>query len=417
MRILMLSQFYPPIMGGEEQLVRTISTELVARGHDVAVATLWHEGMAEFEIDQGVRVYRIRGTLQRAEWLFSENGRRHAPPFPDPELALALRRVVANEQPEIVHAHNWIVHSFLPLKAWSGAKLVLSLHDYSFACAKKRLMYQGVPCSGPGLRKCLSCAADHYSLVKAVPTVVSNWAMGIAERAAVDMFLPVSHATAVGNGLVGSTLPLEVIPNFLPHDINEHRDVSDPRLMQLPADDYLLFVGDLSREKGIEVLLRAYGDLKNAPPLVLVGRKCADTPTTFPSNVVVLNSVPHSVVTEVRRRSILALVPSVWMEPFGIVAIEAMASGRPVIASRIAGLADIVDHEETGLLVAPGDSDALRQAIERLLDDPVLREDMGVAAKRRANGYQASVVIPRIEQAYQRVIEGKASAHISESSI
>src|SRR4051812_17748896 len=137
MRILMLAQFYPPIIGGEERHVRNLSAALVARGHEGAVATLWHEGMAEFEIDDGgVRIYRMRGTLQRVEGLFSETGRRHAPPFPDPELMWALRGVIKRERPEIVHAHNWMVHSFQPIKRWSGASLVMTLHDYSLACAQ-----------------------------------------------------------------------------------------------------------------------------------------------------------------------------------------------------------------------------------------------------------------------------------------
>src|SRR5215217_1744647 len=87
-RILMLTQFYPPYIGGEERHVRNLSASLAARGHSVAVATLGNSDLPDFELDQDVRVYRIRGTLQRAEWLFSESGRRHAPPFPDPELGL-----------------------------------------------------------------------------------------------------------------------------------------------------------------------------------------------------------------------------------------------------------------------------------------------------------------------------------------
>src|SRR5437868_1995942 len=63
MRILMLTQFYPPMIGGETGHVRNLSIELVARGHDVAVVTLWREDLPEFECDQGVRVYRIRGAL------------------------------------------------------------------------------------------------------------------------------------------------------------------------------------------------------------------------------------------------------------------------------------------------------------------------------------------------------------------
>jgi len=113
----MLAQFYPPTIGGEERHVRDLSIELVTRGHDVAVATLWREGVPEFEVDQGVRVHRIRGSLQRVGTLFSEKERQHSPPFPDPETVWALRRVIMREHPDIVHAHNWIVHSFTPLKA------------------------------------------------------------------------------------------------------------------------------------------------------------------------------------------------------------------------------------------------------------------------------------------------------------
>ena len=63
-----------------------------------------------------------------------------------------MRHVVAREWLEIVHGHDWLARSFLPLKAWSGAKLAMSLHYYTIACAKKSLMYHNAPCSGPGSR-------------------------------------------------------------------------------------------------------------------------------------------------------------------------------------------------------------------------------------------------------------------------
>src|SRR5437588_10936768 len=115
----MLAQFYPPIIGGEERHVRDLSIELVARGHQVTVATIWQEGMPAFECDQGVRVHRIRGSMQRVPLFFTVKERRHLPPFPDPELLWALRGIIIHERPDVVHAHNWIVHSFTPLKAWS----------------------------------------------------------------------------------------------------------------------------------------------------------------------------------------------------------------------------------------------------------------------------------------------------------
>src|SRR5713226_1434111 len=107
MRILMLTQFfYPPTVGGEERHVADLCIELAARGHEVSVATLWQKGFPEFEIDRSVRIHRIRGTMQRMGMLFSESDRRHAPPFPDPEVMYALRRIILQEHPDIVHAHN-----------------------------------------------------------------------------------------------------------------------------------------------------------------------------------------------------------------------------------------------------------------------------------------------------------------------
>jgi glycosyltransferase involved in cell wall biosynthesis len=106
---------------------------------------------------------------------------------------------------------------------------------------------------------------------------------------------------------------------------------------------------------------------------------------------------------EAWRRSSIALAPSVWSEPFGIVVIEAMAMGRPVIASRIGGLIDIVKDGESGFLVPAGNSAALAQAMKRLLDDKSLRERLGQAARQRSQDFRASVVIPRIEAVYQKL--------------
>ena len=411
MRILMLSQAYPPIIGGEAQHVRTLSVELASRGHEVTVVTLWYQGQAELEIDQGVRVYRVRSSTARIPWLFSHAVRRRAPTFPDPEIVLALRRIIKKERPEIVHAHNWLVYSFLPLKAWSGARLVVTLHNYNLACAKVTLLHHDKLCEGPGFMKCLGCAAQFYGPVRGVPIVLSNWVMSRTERGLVDMFLPNSHATATGNGLVGSRLPFQVIPHFIPADDSLQHGDAEPYLAQLPAGDYLLFVGGLGYLKGVDVLLHAYAGLTNAPPLVLIGY-----PTPYwsidsanrPANVFVFENWPRYAVMEAWRRCMMGLVPSVWPEPFGLVALEAMSAGRPVIASRTGGLIDIVADEETGFLVQPGDPLALRQAIERLLADSDLRSRMGQAGQRRFSEFQVSVLVPRFVQVYQDVLQQQA---------
>jgi len=227
-------------------------------------------------------------------------------------------------------------------------------------------------------------------------------------RRAVDVFLPVSNATAIGNGLVERQLPYQIIPNFLPEDDRLPQEDLGHYVSQLPQDGFLLFVGDLSRDKGVDVLMRAYTDLKNAPPLVLIGRKRPDTPSNLPKNVIHVGSWPHAAVIEAFRRSSMGLLPSVCPETFGIVVIEAMSMGRPVIASRIAGLVDIIMDGENGYLIPPGDSAALSESIQRLLDNPALRERMGQGALRRAQDFHADVVVPRIEAVYQKLIQQTA---------
>ena len=407
MRILMLSQFYPPIIGGGAIHVQSLSAELLSRGHEVAVVTLRHQGQTEFELDQGVRVYRINSSMSHLPWLFSDNGRQYAPPFPDPGVMLGLRRIIAREQSEIVHAHNWLVHSFLPIKAWSRAKLVVTLHNYNLVCAKTTLLYQGTNCEGPRIIKCLSCASQHFGLAKGVPTVLASGVMSLVTRGAVDKFLPVSQAVAIGNDLVGSQWPFQVIHNFIPDDIAIPQGDVEPFLAQLPDENYLLFVGALNRQKGVDVLLRAYADLHNAPPLVLIGYDSPDWVTLSkdcPANVFVFKNWPRPAVMEAWRRSMIALLPSVGPESCPTAVMEAMASGKPVIASRIGGIVDLVAEGETGLLVRPGDLFALREAIERLLANPDMCKRMGQVALRKVVDFQASTIVPRIEYVYKELL-------------
>jgi glycosyltransferase involved in cell wall biosynthesis len=407
MRVLMLTQFYAPIIGGGAIHVRSLSHELIARGHDVAVVTLWHKDQAEFELDQGVRVYRVHSSMQWLPWIFSNNERQYAPPFPDPGVTLALRSIIMCEQPEIVHAHNWLVYSFLPLKVWSGAKLVVTLHNHSLACVKMTMLYQNAACQGPGLTKCLGCAVQHYGAVKGVPTVLSHRLMGLAERGLVDMFLTPTAAAAAGNGLSERRLTYRVIPNFISDDTSLQQSDAEPYLRQLPAQDYLLFVGALSRQKGVDVLLQAYAGLTNAPPLVLIGYQTKEWSLRHedcPHNVFILKDWPRFAVLKAWYDSILGLLPSIGPETFGMTVMEAMVAGRPVIASRIGGLVDLVNDGESGLLVEPGNPLALQGAIERLLANPDLCRRMGQAALRKVVEYQASTVVPRIEQVYQEVL-------------
>lgn len=417
MRILMLSQFYPPVIGGEETHVSTLSRALAAGGHEVAVATLWNHGLAKFEIDQGVRIHRIQGTLQRVQWLFKEAERRHVPPFADPELTIELRRIVSKENPQIVHSHNWLGRSFLPLKPLSKARFVVSLHDYNLLCAKKILLYHETTCSGPGFAKCLGCATDHYGKVKGAVTTLSNWVMSAGEQKLVDMFLPVSQATATGNGLTNGSKPYRVIPNFLPETLPPSGEDFKAYLAQLPAEPYLLYVGDLREFKGIHILLQAYERLQKTkfdplPPLVLIGRTCEDTPERMPPNVFNLGRWPHGAVMHAWKQSLLGLLPSIGPETFGIAALEAMSAGRPVIVAQSGGLGEVVVDGKTGLVVPPGDSVALAGAIEQLLENPVVREQMGQAAALHAAQFSTDKIVPRIVEVYQDLLYNQTQLQV-----
>jgi glycosyltransferase involved in cell wall biosynthesis len=423
MRILMLTQLYPPVFGGIERHVRDLGQELVARGHSVSVVTLQQKDTEPFELDGDVRVHRVRGTVHRfSSLLFRNPDRRYAPPFPDPGLTAEIRRIVAEEKPDIVHAHNWMVHSYLPLAQRGGPPLVVTLHDHGLRCPKWVLMYEGSPCSGPALLKCMRCTADYYGRIKSVVTVLASRRYGAVERRETALFLPASQAVVEGNALAEAHVPYQIIPNFL-SDCDpappEDNEALEPYLSQLPDREYILYVGAYGRFKGFHVLLEAYNRLVQAqgqesvPPLVLIGYETGEFPlesTPLPPGASVLRHWPHDAVMEAWRRCMLGVVPSIWPDPCPTVAMEAMAMAKPVIASRIGGLVDILADGETGLLVTPDDPAALCDALADMVADPERRERMGEAGHRRLALFCADSVVPRYEQAYRDVLGGHSRA-------
>jgi glycosyltransferase involved in cell wall biosynthesis len=136
---------------------------------------------------------------------------------------------------------------------------------------------------------------------------------------------------------------------------------------------HVLYVGRLSEEKGVPELLRATSGL----PRVIVG----DGPLRdgVPEAV---GFVPPGELGPYYERAAVVVCPS-RREGYGVVAREAMAHGRPVVATRVGGLRDAVEERVTGLLVPPGDPTALRGAIERLLGNPELRQRLGAAAREK----------------------------------
>jgi glycosyltransferase involved in cell wall biosynthesis len=413
MRILLLAQFFPPDIGGEERHVFNLATTLAERGHEVAVATQRMAGVPDQEtLASGVRVHRFATAAMRLPGVYSSS-RTHHPPLPDPRGVRELSRIARRERPQVVHAHNWIVNSAVALRRSSPAGphfgLVLTLHDFSHVCATKRLMRMGSPCEGPAVARCLPCATAHYGAAVGPLTAAATALMRPWKNRAIDHVVCVSNAVASGSHIPRGP-NTSVIPNFVPDEAvldraggaaeGQAEDVPPG----LPKEEYLLFIGELSRDKGLPWLLRAYESLgSRRPPLLLVGRRTPATPAHFPDGAVVCAEWPHDHVMAAFRRCLFAVLPSICLDACPTTVLEAMASGRPVVATTTGGIVDMIQHEENGLLVPPGDEDRLAAAMARLLNDADLRARLAAGAHERVRRFTASTVVERLEAVYARV--------------
>ncbi|HEV2726957.1 MAG TPA: glycosyltransferase family 4 protein, partial [Solirubrobacterales bacterium] len=319
MRILMVAQSFSPIVGGEERIVEDLSHELARRGHEVAVATMRQPLGEPPPRGDGVEVELLETAMSKVPGLAADPERAYAPPAPDPIAVRDLRGAIRRFRPDVVHAHNWLVHSYLPLERRSGAAFVLSLHDYSLVCATKRFFYKGGVCSGPGPRKCLAHSISYYGAAKGVVAAAGVAAAEPVLRRRVDMFLPVSEAVRELSG-IDSRVPHRVVPNFI-GELPPPPPADEPRLRELPREPYVLYFGDVTEDKGVGWLLEAYRELEGAPPLVLIGRQELPGAGEVPG-VLALDRMPHPVAIEALRRAAFTVAPSLLPESFGIVALE-----------------------------------------------------------------------------------------------
>jgi glycosyltransferase involved in cell wall biosynthesis len=231
------------------------------------------------------------------------------------------------------------------------------------------------------------------------------------KRRAVDYTASVSRAVAEGNRIPDGP-DASVIPNFVPDDLllaqpesGEQWATTRARL-GLPEDDYLLFVGDLSRDKGVPVLLRAYEALgPDRPRLVLIGKRTPETPDSLPDGSELHFGWPHADVMAAFQHCLTAVLPSAWPDPCPTTVLEAMASGRPVISTAIGGMRDMIEDGESGLLVPPGDADGLTSGLKAMLTDGGLRARLAANGRERVRQFTGSAVAEQLEQVYARVAQ------------
>jgi len=395
----MVTQFYPPIAGGQEHHVRNLAHALVDRGHLVEVVTIATDGPAETTLDGAVPLHRIKTTAQRLPGLYADSVRPHALPIVDPGFRSAIGQLLAGGKFEIMHAHDWSVGSAIGPARHAGVPVVLTQHEYSHVCATKRLMRGHDVCPGPTPIACLRCTSSWYGPVVGPGLAMTNALARRTRTRHVDAFIPVSSAVAIKTGLPGRS-PHVVIPNFIPDDLVVNEPAPNP-------DGPIVFAGLLSRDKGIEVLIDAHRRLGGRPRLVLAGRVLDDTPLDLSSEVELRGLLDHPSVIDLMRTACVVVVPSIVQDCCPTVVLEAMAVGRPVVAAASGGIVDLVDDGVTGLLVPPGDPVALSAALSTVLEDPQRAAAMGQAANTRARSFTASAVVGRIEELYTALVAGR----------
>lgn len=409
MRILLVSDYYPPFIGGAHRQSALVARFLAERGHEVEVATLWHAGFPRREQDGAVPVHRVR-QLRSVGPLGRRPGQRHQPAFPDPVTSLALRRIVRRFRPDVVHAYGGISFSAAVALLGTEIPLVLVARDYGYGCPTRTLVRNGAICDGPALRRCLSCSAGYYGLPKGIAATLGLRASQPILRRRLRAVISVSsyvRDTVRRDFAHDAALPDAVIPSFRERDDLAPAEGTDVvRRLDAIGEPFILFVGALRGEKGIAELLGAYRRIDGAPPLVLVGTRERDTPPTMPPGVTVIEQATITEVVAAWDRALFGVLPSRWPEPLGSVVYEGMSRGRAVIGTRPGGHVDMIEDGESGLLVAAGDEAALEEAMRRLIDDPALRERLGRAARERAARFTAGESIPAIEGLLATVVAG-----------
>lgn len=407
LRVLLVTDSYPPLVGGATFWSQQVARQMSARGHAVTLATTWQPDTPCFEMDGDVAVHRLRDLTSRVPGISADPYRHNPPPFPDPEAVLRLRRLVKQTKPDLVHSYGWLTHSVAAALLGTKVPLLVSTQDYGNVCALRTLFRHGEICAGSAPAKCLECAGSNYGAAKGAVAVAGIFGSRPLLRRKVSRIHSISRYVA--NVIERDLRPpaaIEIVPNF--GENLSGAPVDEEILAQLPEQPFIFFVGALRGVKGIAELCEAYQRLESPPPLVLAGPLAPDTPKSFPAGVTVLHSVPLPTVMAMWERALFGVFPSKWPEPLGNVVYEAMSKGRAVIGTRPGGHADMIEDGQTGLLVAAGDVDELTVAMSRLLADEELREALGRRAAERSRAFTEAEVLPELARLYEETAAMRA---------
>jgi phosphatidylinositol alpha-mannosyltransferase len=376
MRIALVSPYSWTYQGGVNRHVEALAEQFIARGDHVRVLAPWDPPDAISR-----RLHRSHPELREAPDYLVPLGRTigwgangavsNLSSFP--EGPIALRRELRSGNYDVVHVHEPLA----PLVGWDA------------------MTFRGAPVVG----------TFHAYSTKAFPNHTATLLGARRRMNQLSARIAVSEAAAwTGRRWFGGEYT--IVPNGV--DIE-----AAPQGPKPPSDELrLLFVGRAEERKGLPVLLSAFQALVEHVPsrLTVVGadpeeisRRVADP--DLMSHIDVLGKVSDSILWRQLGEADILCAPSLAGESFGMVLIEAMAAGTPVIASKIAGYSDVVTNGVDGVLVPPADPQALAEELQLLAHEPERMVAMGKAGRSSAERYAWPHIAEEVTEVYERAAQ------------
>lgn len=395
MRILYINALYAPdIAGGAELSLKVMVEGMRARGHEVAVLCLTPQvGLHVTEFD-GVRVYRAGlrngywpftqqrpGRLRRFVWHLRDRYNRAMRPY--------IREVIQRERPDVVSCHNlvgWSVAAWDEIRR-AGIPIVQVLHDMYLLSPDSTLSRRGGEKAGRGpAARLLRVGFRKRSRMVAAVVAISQHML--------DRF--------AGYGYFDGP------SRYVVHNVRRIPDSGrrPPRREHEPLT--VGYIGTLSPVKGVAWLISQYRRLDIAGRLRIAGRGREDDERRF--RALAAGDERIEFVGYVDPGTFYSgidvlVVPSLWEEPLGMVAVEGLANNLPVIASDRGGLRESVSDGHNGILCDPADPDSLGEAIRRLALDAAWYNRLASAARDSVRGFlDEDRMITAYEGVYYSVI-------------
>ena len=395
MRVLLLSWEYPPLIeGGLARHVRKLAEGLAARGVEVHVlARGLEESPGEEEMD-GVVVHRVREPKRPRElgefvtWIEHMNA----------DMLAAGVEVGDRFDFDLVHGHDWLVASAGDhLAKRFRCPLVITIHATEYG------RHQGWVDSHP------------QSYIHGV----ERWMANRCEQLITCSAYMRDHVADI-YGLEEDRVA--VVPNGIdPSELVPVDDLASLRAnFAEPHEKLVLLVGRLVYEKGFQLALEALPRLIERVPgtrFIVAGSGTAEEDLRRQASELGLDAhgtfvgwIGDDVLHSLYRIADLTVVPSIY-EPFGLVALEAMASGSPCLVSDTGGLREVVPNEDVGLRFRSRDPDSLGEMAERLLTDAELRDRLVAEASEHVLTFDWADVARQVQDLYDTTLAAAAPAH------